>query len=154
MWLFNLLMAVGFAQEVSRLSSQAMDLSKVQKIFVAPGLVSVIEFPQNIIEVRVGDPKSVKTLISQVSPKELTVYLNHSASQASNLIVRAEKRVFVFDIVPSKISHQDYVKLNGAYGAPSRPEIKFTSAVSLAPSEAVKPRVKVETFKKVVKVGP
>lgn len=104
---------------VPRISATHLDLGKPEKVYIAPGLVSVIEFPQNIIEVRVGNPKSVKAIISQNSPKELTVYLSSSASIPTNMIVRAEKRMFVFDIVPSRANHQDYVKVQGAFGAPS-----------------------------------
>lgn len=103
---------------LNRISSNHQDLSKVEKIFVSPGLVSMVEFPQNIIEVRVGSPETLKAVISQVSPKELTLYLSSSAASPSNLIVRSEKRIFVFDIVPSKSNHQDYIKIRGAYGAP------------------------------------
>jgi hypothetical protein len=103
------------AEPRDRISRSIANLSLPQVVYVSPGLVSLIEFPQNIIEVRVGNPKSLKAVISQVSPKELTIYLASSASQPSNLIVRSEKRVFVFDIVPSKSNHQDYVKISGSF---------------------------------------
>ncbi len=123
MWLFKLIIPLVCAGS-SRISSTHLDLAKSEKIMISPGLVSVIEFPQNIIEVRVGNPRSVKAIISQNSPKELTVYLSTSASIPTNMIVRAEKRIFVFDIVPSRTNHQDYVKVQGAFGAPSFSSIK------------------------------
>ena len=109
---------ISFA-EVPRVSSTQTDLSKVQKIYLSPGLVSLIEFPSNIVEVRIGNPESVKAIISQASPKELTLLLTHQSSVPSNLIVRAEKRVFIFDLVPSQSLHQDYIKVRGAFGAPT-----------------------------------
>ena len=115
---YSLILSLAFAQ-TPRLSTNQFDLSKVANIRISPGLVSVLEFPQNIIEVRVGNPKSIKALISQVSPKELTLFLSSSLSQPSNLIVRSEKRVFVFDIVPSRNNHQDYYKISSAYGSPN-----------------------------------
>lgn len=118
MWFFNILLTSAFAQ-TPRISSTNHNLSSVDKIYVSAGLVSVLEFPQNIIEVRVGDIGSVKAIISQTSPKELTVYLSNSQAKASNLIVRAEKKVYVFDIVPSATNHQDYVKIKGSFGSPS-----------------------------------
>ena len=102
-----------------RISTTISDTSKVAKVFLSAGLVSVFEFPAGITEVRVGDPKSVKVLISQVSPKELTVLLASSAARASNLIVRADKKIYVFDLIPSKSTHQDYVKIRSGYGAPA-----------------------------------
>lgn len=154
MWLFSLLMHICFA-DVGRLSIAQSDLSEVKKIYISPGLVSLVEFPQNIIEVRVGNPRSVKALISQVSPKELTVYLTSGTSAPSNLIVRAEKRVFVFDVVPSKSNHQDYIKIRGAFGAPvfTQPQIA-ANRIEIAPQESRRQPTAIVTKSKVLKVGP
>ncbi len=146
---FNLLFSLAFAG-IPRISIVTSDLSQVGEVYVAPGLVSLIEFPQNIVEVRVGDPRSVKVLISQVSPKELTVYLSSSASSPSNIIVRSERRVFVLDIVPSRKDHQDYIKIRGAFGSPSLngPE-KFLESVKIAPSKTTQGQ-KVKVIKREV----
>lgn len=117
---------MAFAQ-TPRISSTNHDVSAVDKVFVSAGLVTVLEFPQNIIEVRVGDLNSVKAIISKTSPKELTVYLSSSSSRASNMIVRADKKIYVFDIVPSKSNHQDYIKIRGSYGSPSILQHAYTS---------------------------
>lgn len=109
--------AIGHA-EVKRISSSYKDLSKSQKIYLHAGLISVLEFPQNIIEVRLGNPKSIKAQISQVSNRELTLYLNQQTVEPTNLIVKSDKRFYVFDIIPSKSSHQDYVKISGGYNGP------------------------------------
>ncbi len=131
LFLFN----ISFA-EVHRLSSTHTDLSKVQKIYLSPGLVSLVEFPSNIVEIRVGNPESVKAIISQASPRELTLLLNHQNSVPSNLIVRAEKRVFVFDLVPSHSIHQDFVKVSGAFGAPTADQkLKVVSQQVIEPTE-------------------
>lgn len=118
MLFYSLLLPMAFAQ-TDRISTVSHNLANVDKIYVAAGLVSVLEFPQNIIEVRVGDLSSVKAIISQVSPKELTIYLSSTASKATNIIVRAEKKFYVFDIIPSTSNHQDYVKIRGTFGSPS-----------------------------------
>lgn len=139
----------------SRINSNIIDLAAPETIYLSPGLVSLVEFPQNIIEVRVGNPKSVKAVISQVSPKELTIYLASGASEPSNLIVRAEKRVFVFDVVPSKSNHQDYVKIRGAYGAPnSRGRGALGAQVQIAPPQIKRQTTPVITKSKTLKVGP
>lgn len=154
MWFFSLILNFAFA-DIDRLTSGHSDLSQVEKIYLSPGLVSLIEFPQNIIEVRVGNPKSLKALISQVSPKELTIYLTNGTSVASNLIVRAEKRIFVFDIVPSKSNHQDYVKIKGSFGAPQFRKSSFSSSKKEMSLHTLKQRLSVEGLNsKTVKVGP
>ena len=153
MLFFSLLLSSAFAQ-TDRVSTVNHNLSTVDKIYVAAGLASVIEFPKNIIEVRVGDSQSVKVLISQVSPKELTIYLSSTASKASNLIVRADKKVYVFDIVPSTNNHQDYVKIKGAFGSPS-----YNGSYSNLKYGKIEPQSKLEskiqvTSSKTIKVEP
>ncbi len=154
MWFFSLILPLAFA-DVGRLTTGNSDLSQVEKIYLSPGLVSLVEFPQNIIEVRVGSPKSVKALISQVSPKELTIYLTGGASAPSNLIVRAEKRVFVFDIVPSRANHQDYVKIRSAFGSPEAKNVSLGgNAISITPDAGKVNATPVVVKSKTLKVGP
>ncbi len=62
--------------EVRRISSTYSDLSTVQKIYLHAGLITVVEFPGNILEVRLGNPGSIKAQISTISGKELTLYLS------------------------------------------------------------------------------
>lgn len=134
--LFLLLPTYSFAAP-DRLSLKQKDLSAVETIFVSPGLVSVIEFPNNIIEVRIGSPETLKVAISQVSPKEITVYLSTSAATPSNLIVRSDRKIYVFDIVPSRTTHQDYIKLSGTYNSP-----RSHNSLSLIEKQEIKPNFK------------
>lgn len=127
------------ADQVERISRPVVNLSESKAIYLSPGLISVVEFPDHIIEVRVGDPASLKPTISQVSPKELTLMFKASNSIATNLIVRSGKRLFVLDIIPSKTRHQDYVKVRGVYSSSN--ESRNTYAVS---SKNKKPKMVVE----------
>ncbi len=127
------------AGETSRISIQNVNRFTPHQITLSPGLVSLLEFPEAIIEVRVGDPKGLKALISQVSPKELTLYLDSSHSSSTNLIVRSGKRVFIFDIVASKVTHQDYLKVG--FGFSSNPE-RVPSKT--AAKRILKPLMKIE----------
>lgn len=143
MWFYSLLIYTAFAR-TDRISTISHNLASVDKVYVAAGLVSVLEFPQNIIEVRVGDLSSVKAVISQVSPKELTIYLSSSASKATNVIVRAEKKIYVFDIVPSSANHQDYLKIRGTFGSPNlKDNFANQQSVKIEPSAARMPTYKV-----------
>lgn len=154
MLFFNLLFSISWAA-IPRISSHHADLSKVGQVYMAPGLVSVFEFPQNIIEVRIGDPKSVKVLISQVSAKELTVYLSSSASKSTNLIVRSEKRIFVIDVIPSQKDHQDFVRIRGAYGTQSHSNMGLPSEViEIAPKKQEKLKAIKMKNQEVIRVGP
>jgi hypothetical protein len=104
---------------VNRISSVYKDLSKVEKIYLHAGLISLVEFPDPILEVRLGNTKSFKVELSQISPRELTVYLLNSSAAPSNLIVRSNQKIYVFDIIPSNGTHQDYVRIAGSFSLPS-----------------------------------
>lgn len=117
MLLCSFLVLTAFAGP-DRIESKILDLGLTHKVYLKPGLVSVVEFPKPIVEVRVGNPKSLKAIISQVSPKELTMYFSSSSEVPSNIIVRSDKRVYVLDVIPSQSSHQDFVKVTG-FGGPT-----------------------------------
>ncbi|MFZ3231735.1 MAG: hypothetical protein WA160_16120 [Pseudobdellovibrio sp.] len=134
MLLFKLLLVSAFAQ-IPRIESKYLNISESSKIFIKPGLISVLELPQNIIEVRIGNPNDLKAVISQVSPKEITLYFKNSNVSATNLIIRSERKVFVFDIIPSNSKHQDYIKVSGGYGIVNR-----SSAFHVLESSAITPK--------------
>lgn len=117
MLLYKMLIAFALA-DTPRIESKHIDLSSASKVYLKPGLVSVFEFPQNVIEVRVGNPNELKVLVSQVSPRELTVYFKNSRVLPSNIIVRSDKKVYVFDVIPSTSRHQDFIKIRGGFSAP------------------------------------
>jgi len=119
---------------VKRISSIYKDLGQSQKIYLHAGLISVVEFPRNILEVRLGNPSSLKAQISQVSPKELTLYLGRQNVEPTNLIVKSQKRIYVFDIIPSRLSHQDYIKISGAFSGP-----EFQSSIKPQEVRAFRP---------------
>lgn len=137
MWLFSFLFQFAWAAP-NRISSTIQDLSQVETIRLSPGLVSVIELPKPVTEVRVGNPGAVKVSISTVSPKEITLYLQGTIVGATNLIVRAEKRVYVFDIVPSRMVHQDFLKVAGTFGAPFISRATVREHVELKPKTSAK----------------
>lgn len=141
-YLFRILLILGLtvigiqasAQKIRRISSVYKDLSSTQKVYLHAGLISVIEFPQNILEIRVGNTKTIKVDPSQISPKEITVQLLNEKSKPTNLIVKSEKKFYIFDIIPSSGTHQDYIKIRGAYGGPEFAEnLKPSQSIKLGP---------------------
>jgi hypothetical protein len=78
----------------------------------------VIQLPYPVTEVKVGSPDDVQTQISKTLPSELTLILKRGGAQPTNLIARCGTRTFVFDLIPSRNTHQDLVRISGAYGAP------------------------------------
>ncbi|MBL7557603.1 MAG: hypothetical protein JNM24_17370 [Bdellovibrionaceae bacterium] len=127
------------ADQLERISRPVVNLNDSKSIYLSPGLISVVEFPDPIIEVRVGDPGSLKPVISQVSPKELTLIFKASNSVATNLIVRSGKRVFVMDVIPSKSRHQDYVKVRGVYSF-----VPHGNSIHRPITKSKKPKIEIE----------
>ncbi|MBC7457828.1 MAG: hypothetical protein H7235_06090 [Bdellovibrionaceae bacterium] len=133
MLLFNLLLSICFAG-TPRIESKYVSAGESSKIYLKPGLVSVLEFPYPILEVRIGNPAELKGAISQVSPKEITLYLKSSHSRITNLIVRSDKKLFIFDVIPSESQHQDYVRISGSLGSITvSAQLLKTESVSIAP---------------------
>jgi hypothetical protein len=115
MLFYKLLISVAYAL-TARIESKYVNIGESSKIYLKPGLTSVLEFPYPILEVRIGNPNELKVIISQVSPRELTVYFKNSRSTATNLIVKSDRKNYVFDVIPSNSNHQDYIKINGGIG--------------------------------------
>ena len=133
MLLFSLLFNQSFAN-VNRIESRIQHLDSTSRIYMKFGLISVVEFPQNIIEVRIGNPNSVKAVISQVSPKELTLYYKSNSSSPTNLIVKSDKKIYVLDIIPSKNNHQDFVKITSGVGSYNAGQsLKILNEVEIKP---------------------
>ena len=114
---FSILPVCAFG-EIKRIVSINKDLSQVKKIYLHAGLVSTIEFNGLISGVKIGNTDSIKAEISPSNPKEVTLRLRYQNAEPTNMIVRVEKKIFIFDLVPSRKSHQDYVKVSSSFGRP------------------------------------
>ena len=121
----NLLFAISFfslpvmAQE--RIQSVRFDKSQVQRIYLAPGLGSVVLFPCGLQEVFIGRGEDIKAQISPNDKKTLFLNLKLNSSLPTNVIVKCspEKSIFVFDVIPSRTRHQDLVEIRSSYGRPN-----------------------------------
>ncbi len=121
---------------VPRIHSVYKNIGESSKIYIKPGLVTVLEMPQNIIEVRVGNPNDLKGVISQVSPKEITLYLKNSSAIPTNIILRSDRKMYVFDVIPSANKHQDYIKVSSGIG---HIQNQNSSAYKVLESSAIQP---------------
>ncbi len=105
--------------KVQRISSISKNLGQVEKIYLNDGLISVIELPEAVAEIRIGNQKDFKIIPSEKFPNELTLFLAKGTRDVfTNLIVRTGRGVYVFDLISSRSNHQDYLKVTGAYGRP------------------------------------
>lgn len=121
----NLLFAISLcsvpaiAQE--RIQSMRFDKSQVQRIYLAPGLGSIVLFPCGLQEVFIGRGEDLKAQISPNDKKTLFLNLKLNSSLPTNVIVKCspEKSIFVFDVIPSRTRHQDLVEIRSSYGRPN-----------------------------------
>lgn len=123
---YLLISATIFAQHnysLERIQSQSVDKGKVQKIYVAPGLATLMRFPCVIKEAVVGNSELVNAKVSEKDSQSVILSISAPQKTATNLIVRcvSTNAPFVFDVISSRKSHQDYMDISAGYG---RPKVK------------------------------
>lgn len=114
--------------ETDRIQSLRFDRSVVKAIHLAPGLGSIVLFPCPLLEVFVGRSQDLRAQISPNDKKTLFLNLKLNSSLPTNFIARCEgeRNVFVFDVIPSRVKHQDVVEIRGFYGSPSQKNTRTT----------------------------
>lgn len=80
-------------------------------LFLFPGRVSLLSLPCSITKALTGSPNDIKAEVDKFSPKDTHILLKKWKSQPSNLILKCSDRVFLFNILPTKKSHYDYVRV-------------------------------------------
>lgn len=107
--------------DTERIQSMRFDKSKVERIYLAPGLGSIVIFPCGIQEAFVGRSDDLKVQISPNDKKTLFLNLKLNSSLPTNVIAKCEieKSIFVFDVIPSKVRHQDLVEIRSSFGRPN-----------------------------------
>ena len=84
---------------------------KAETLFLFPGRVSLLNLPCPVTKALVGSPKDIKAEVDKQSPQDAHILLKKWRSEPSNLILKCSDRVFLFNIIPTKKSHYDYVKV-------------------------------------------
>lgn len=105
---------------LERIQSQSIDRSRVAKLYIAPGLASVLRVPCLIKEVIVGNSDLIDARVSDKDPQSIVLSLASGAKTATNLIVKcvSSRAPFVFDVISSRQFHQDYVDVASGFGGP------------------------------------
>ena len=80
-------------------------------LFLFPGRVSLLSLPCPVTKALVSSPKDIKAEIDKLSPKDTHILLKKWRSEPSNLILKCSDRVFLFNLIPTKKFHYDYVKI-------------------------------------------
>ena len=105
-----------------RISGKIVDLGKVQTIYMVSGMATLIEIPTSVTGIRIGNPDAVDYFRPERPENEVTLVLKNSYAKPTNLIIRSNKKKYVFDIIPSKTIHQDTIEVLGSYGGPELSE--------------------------------
>lgn len=114
-----------------RIQSVIFDKGSPHKIFLHPGLGSVITFPCFVSDSFLGDESQAEIKPSPSTRKNLLLSLKSMASRPTNLIVRCEGQHnhFVLDLVPSKNIHQDILDIRAAFGRAELVEVETVKTI-------------------------
>lgn len=142
MFLISLLLFQSAAASPKRIQSVMFDKGSPHKIYLHPGLGSVITFPCFVSDSFVGDESQAEVRPSPSTKRNLLLSLKSHASKATNLIVRCEGQQshFVLDVVPSSTNHQDILEIRAAFGRPELAEtdnLKATEKSETSPKKVV-----------------
>tara|TARA_B100001248_G_C27397386_1_gene466609 strand:+ start:4963 stop:5391 length:429 start_codon:yes stop_codon:yes gene_type:complete len=136
-----LLISLIFASQ-PRIASYTGDESKVQKIYIKPGLVSKMRLPCDIKEVVNPKTSNFHVQISEKYKNELNYSFLDTSAKAINIIVNCKgQRTFIFDLVPSTRTHIDLVKV-GAF------QLKNKKLISSSDDKNNTPRIKKKLIKR------
>lgn len=121
----SLLFSVNSESATERIQAMRFDRGAVMKIYLAPGLGSLILFPCGLSEVFIGRSDDLLAQISTTDKKNLFLNLKLNASLPTNIIAKCdeERNVFVLDIIPSRNRHQDLIDIRSVFGQAKRSDI-------------------------------
>jgi len=118
-WSFTLVFFLTTSSEagtkVARISEPDMDISKPMVIRMTAGRATVVDFPCEVLPTILGLTNDIVAKVGPDSLKTLTLWVHSDVSQSTNMIVKCEGEVFVFDILPNRQNHQDYINIQHSY---------------------------------------
>ena len=85
--------------------------NKPERIFLFPSRVSLLSLPCLITKALVGSPNDIKAEVDKLNFKDVHILLKKWGSKPSNLILKCKSKVFLFNLIPSKNTHFDYIKV-------------------------------------------
>jgi hypothetical protein len=119
-----------------RIESIYFDHGKVEKLYLYPGRTTLLDFPCDVTRAIGGPAGDIQWIVGATEKSELDVWLKAGSAQPTNLTVRCNKQVFVFDVIPSRASHQEYVEIAGSYGGAELQGAKEVQSSKSAPPKS------------------
>ena len=102
-------------------------------LYLFPGRVSLLNLPCPVTKALIGSPKDIKAEIDKLNPSDAHILLKKWSSKPSNLILKCSDKVFLFNIIPARKSHYDYVKVLNHKETPKPFKVKSPFPNSPAP---------------------
>ena len=135
----SLLFFVNSEAATDRIQAMRFDRGKVMKIYLAPGLGSLILFPCGLSEVFIGRSDDLLAQISTTDKKNLFLNLKLNASLPTNIIAKCDedKNVFILDVIPSRTRHQDLIDIRSVFGQAKRSDISEVNDVPVLRNSVV-----------------
>ena len=99
--------------------------NKPESLFLFPGRASLLSLPCPITKALVGSSNDIKAEVDKINPQDVHILLRRWASQPSNLILKCSDRVFLFNLIPARKSHYDYVQVLSHIKPPFKLKVKF-----------------------------
>lgn len=122
--LFVLIFNANAESKVPRISVQTYHQGTVMKLYLSPGRSTVVDFPCQVTKASGGTGGDLHVTLATSIGNEVDLALDSSVSASTSLIVRCKENVFVFDVIPSLVNHQNYIKIRQSRGA-----IKYYSEI-------------------------
>lgn len=121
-------LARGSKAKEARISEVSHDLSKTSTIKMTVGRSTVVDFPCEISHATLGLTDDIKIKVGPDSKKTMTIWLSGASSQPTNLSVKCEGEMYIFDILPSTRSHQDYIVITDSFDQRRRSHKKLVAS--------------------------
>lgn len=108
--------------------------NRPEKVYLFPGRASLLNLPCSVTKALIGSPEDIKAEVDKINQRDAHILLKKWKSEPSNLILKCHNKVFLFNLIPAKTAHYDYVKVLGHIS--SKP-LKVKSALPNTPSPFV-----------------
>lgn len=106
--------------KVNRISAIRMNKGEVGRIYLSPGLGSIVAFPCDIETFTLGRAEDIGASVTPTNSKELILSVKSTFSSPTNMLVKCKriKDRLVFDLIPTKSDNQDFLRIDLLYGSP------------------------------------
>ena len=113
--IFIFLFFIFFLKTANTKSTQLIfvEEKKLKTLFLFPGRVSLLTLPCPITKALLGSAEDIKAEVDKHNKREVHILLRKWQSKPSNLILKCRNKVFLFNLIPSKNTHYDYVRVLG-----------------------------------------